>query len=272
MRSGTSARSTSRTAEYVALVRQLGGFDPYAHHFVPRDMRALGRALTRLDPGGGRTDRFTLGLNNALRARHRWLDGLLVEALGDTAEQVVLLGSGFDARPWRFAEVIDGRPVYLVDHPATAAARAERGPGEEPNVQRVDVRFDEEDFAERLSEVGFAWDRPAVFIWEGVTMYLPRPVVESTLSRIAHRAAPGTRVGFDLVAARPPAEMSRRERWARAVMARMSEPVVLGLPVERMRGFVEASGLAVRQIVPVREARGGAHAWPDLCFVDAVVP
>lgn len=272
MKSGDTARSASRTAEYVALVRQLAGFDVYAHHFVPRDYAAVGAVLERLDPKGSWADRIALGLNCAIRTRHRWLDCLLVEAVAADAQQVVLLGSGFDARPWRFADAIGERPVFLVDHPATASARAERGPDEMANVRRVDVRFDEEDFADRLDDAGFDWEQVAIFVWEGVTMYLPREVVASTLQRIALRAAPGSRIGFDLVAARPSAERPLRERITRRIMAAMSEPVMPGYPVDEMAGFIESCGLEPLRIVAAEKAPGGEGAWPDLYLVEARVP
>lgn len=272
MREGRTARSASRTAELVALIRDVAGSDPYAHAFISPGYRLLGRVVKRLDPAGRRTDRITLGLTDAIRARHRWLDGLLVEAVGSDAEQIVLLGSGFDARPWRFAGAIGARPIYLVDHPATAAARAARGPEETPGTRRVDVVFDQADFAEALTAAGFAWDRPSVFIWEGVTMYLPRETIEDTLHRIARRACPGTRIGFDLVAARPPADMPARERLGRAALSAMGEPVVTAIAATEIAPMLAGCGLAVRQIVPVRHAPGGEKAWPDMYFVEAAVP
>ncbi len=272
MRQGRTARSASRTAELVALIRDVAGSDPYAHHFIARDYRLLGRVVRRLDPRGRLTDRVTLGLTDAIRARHRWLDGLLVEAVGADAEQVVLLGAGFDARAWRFEAAIGDRPVYLVDHPATAEARAARGPGEAPGTHRVDVIFDEADFAEALTAAGFAWDRVAVFIWEGVTMYLPRATIEETLRRVADRACAGTRIGFDMVVARPPSAMPWRERVGRSVLAAMGEPVIDAIPSNDIRPLVEGCGLIARQIVPVRHAPGGEKAWPDMYFVEAAVP
>lgn len=269
MKAGRSARSASRTAEMVALIRHQAGFDPYAHHFVAADYRLLGRILERVDPGGGVVDRFTLGITDAIRARHRWLDDLLLRALGDGAEQAVVLGAGFDARAWRFASEIGDRPVFLVDHPATAAARAERGPAESHNVRRVDVDFAVDDFTERLSVAGFRWDRPAVFLWEGVTMYLPRAAVEQTLGRIAERSAAGSRIGFDLVLGRAWGEMPWRERVSRRVLGLMREPVSAGIPEAEVAPLVTGTGLHIRRRIPIREAPGGAMAWPDMLLVEA---
>lgn len=53
--------------------------------------------------------------------------------------------------------------------------------------------FDKEDWLARLVDAGFEPDKPALFIWEEVMMYLDREAVESTdqrearLGRLRHR-------------------------------------------------------------------------------------
>lgn len=272
MKRGHHATSASRTAELVALVRALGGLDPDAERFIGRDLRLAAAALRRLDPRGRALDRLTLGLSAAVRARHRWLDGVVVERLADDAEQLVLLGAGFDTRAARLAPHIAGRPIYHVDHPATAAARAARAGPTPAHVRRVDVDFAAEDFADALDAAGFAWDRPAVFIWEGVTMYLPRPTIEATLTRIAHRAAPGTRVGLDLVVRPEDYRTPLREHLARLALAALREPIVGIVPADELDALFSRAGLAPRQLLSCAEVPGGAGAWHGLWLAEVAVP
>ena len=46
-----------------------------------------------------------------------------------------------------------------------------------------------EDWLEKLVQAGFDPDKPTFFLWEGVTMYLDREAVESTLRKIAGTAS-----------------------------------------------------------------------------------
>src|SRR6185369_13037962 len=87
--------------------------DPWAHLFLTTaSRRALaawsgsitGRVLRRLGATG----------TTYVPLRHRFIDDHLVSALDAGAEQVVLLGAGYDMRAYRFADQLDGRPVFEV--------------------------------------------------------------------------------------------------------------------------------------------------------------
>jgi len=57
----------------------------------------------------------------------------------------------------------------------------------------VSVDFERQGLYERLADSGFDFDRAAVVSWIGVTMYLTREAIDSTLAVLA-RCAPGSRV------------------------------------------------------------------------------
>ena len=54
-----------------------------------------------------------------LVARTRFIDDKMRESLQRGVSQVVILGAGYDARAYRFAEDCSGTRVFEVDHPAT---------------------------------------------------------------------------------------------------------------------------------------------------------
>ncbi len=184
----------SLTAEGVCLLRSLAGVDPLAKQLLDATSRVL-----HVIPRSNRLLNIATGtLLATIAARTRYFDGVVEAALAQGAEALVLLGAGLDARPWRLS--LGARPAYLVDHPLTAALRAQRTRvlPSRPQDVRVDVDFSVDHFADRLRAGGFDDTRPAVFVWEGVSMYLPEAAVKKTLIDLAGLAAPGSCLVLDL--------------------------------------------------------------------------
>ncbi len=95
-----------------------------------------------------------------------------------------------DARAWRLDELED-KTVFEVDHPATQRFKLSRIAGRTPptDIRYVPVDFEQETFSGRLRAAGFVPTEPSVWIWEGVTMYLPLAAVSDTLGQITSLAA-----------------------------------------------------------------------------------
>lgn len=64
--------------------------------------------------------------------------------------------------------------VYRIDHPATAAARADAMAAAGLADRGVPIELDLRggDLVAALGDAGFDPRRPSVFVWEGVSMYL----------------------------------------------------------------------------------------------------
>jgi methyltransferase (TIGR00027 family) len=124
----------SRTAEYVALFRALETArpeaerlfnDPLATAFLTGRLRAVA-ALATL-PGLDRLvpaliDRRWPGPRASAIARTRVIDDVLHDAPQRGLDQLVLLGAGYDSRPYRLADTGTLR-VFEVDHPTTQAVK-----------------------------------------------------------------------------------------------------------------------------------------------------
>ena len=94
----------STTAEVVCWFRALDQQLPPEQRVVDdayaaRVLTKHGRAALRLGPVARHAGRR---LADYIRARHRFIDDVLVAALPDV-DQVALVGAGYDARAWRFA-------------------------------------------------------------------------------------------------------------------------------------------------------------------------
>jgi methyltransferase (TIGR00027 family) len=131
----------------------------------------------------GRSPTFTF-----LAARTLFFDQAVTRALDDGVRQVVIIGAGYDSRALRLA-----RPsvrFFEVDHPATQAEKRRRAPAAGVVYVPVDLLVDRLDDA--LVTAGFAADVPAVFIIEGLTMYLTKTATHNMFARLATLAAPGS--------------------------------------------------------------------------------
>lgn len=147
-----------------------------------------------------------------LAARTVFFDRAVTCALDEGLRQVVIVGAGYDSRAVRFA-----RPLarfFEVDHPATQVDKQRRARAGGVVFVPVDLLVDELD--EALVSSGFATDAPAVFIVEGLTMYLTEAATEAMLGRFAGLAAPGSRlaVNFSEAGGGSVSPASRAVAWA----------------------------------------------------------
>src|SRR5262245_23523753 len=170
------AERSSRTAEYMALFRALESCrrpaserlfqDPLAGAFLGPPLRLLAGAA-RVPPMGrllaAAIDRRWPGARPSGVARTRLIDDAVLPALREGVEQVVLLGYGFDARPYRLPGLLAAR-VFEVDHPATLARKQRlllRRLGRLPeNVALVAVDLDRDDLGAALHAAGLRPDAP----------------------------------------------------------------------------------------------------------------
>jgi len=139
------------------------------------------------------------------------------------ATQYVLLGAGLDTFAYRnpFPHV----RVFEVDQPDTQALKRDRlkAAGIEPpaNVTFVPCDFSRDQLRDVLAAAGFDRQRPAVFAWLGVVMYLEWNDVIDTLRFIAASPSPVC-VVFDY--ALPPEAFSLVRRvFYRRVLDRLAE-------------------------------------------------
>ena len=153
---------------------------------MPRWARSL-RLAPRLASGG---------LVDHLDLRTLAIDRELAIAVDRGASTLVLLGAGFDGRAYRL-DCLREVDVFEVDHPATSAAKRQRAAGLTARARslfHVDVDFDRMSVADGLATHWHDLSRPTVWIWEGVTPYLPPDAIGTTLDAIAERSATGSRL------------------------------------------------------------------------------
>ena len=235
--------------------------DPYAAGFLSGGLRAAAGAarLPAACPLVRRLiDRRASGPRVSALVRTRVIDDAMASALADGAQQVVLLGAGYDSRPYRIAGGERAR-VFEVDHPSTQAVKRSRLARMRPparNVAWVPVDFLRESFGEALVRAGYDTGASAFFIWEGVSNYLTAQAVDATLRWVAANSAEGSTLSFTYVHAGlldGSVRFPGAEPWVQAV-ERAGEPFTFGLDPAGLAGYLAQRGMRVLSDVSTAEA------------------
>ncbi len=126
-------------------------------------------------------ERIAPGSYGFVIARTRCFDEALLAEVAHGVEQVIILGAGYDSRALRFRRELKDARVFEVDHPATQARKLGillRAATDVPtNVHYIPVDFNRSSLESELAKHGFSRSGRTLFLWEGVSYYLPRPVV-----------------------------------------------------------------------------------------------
>jgi len=267
----TSGRA-SRTAEIVALFRAIEScrppavrlfHDPFAHHFLSPPARVV-HALSCLPVFGEAVpwviDRGWGGPFGSAVCRTRFIDDAVEAALGAGVEQVVILGAGFDCRPYRIAGIERTR-VFEVDHPATQGVKRARMAGVlgglPAHVAFVPIDFNREALADALDAAGFHRDRLTFTIWEGVTNYLTAEAVDATFRELATAGALGSTVVFTYIhrgVLDGTGEFAGSSAWLGTVR-RLGETFTFGFNPTELSGYLAARRLKLLDDVGPDEYR-----------------
>jgi methyltransferase (TIGR00027 family) len=184
----------SRTAQGVAAERALLAdmgvlADPFARRMLTPSMAAIFWVVQHW-PYRVRARSVTLA---GLAARVLWFDAQVAKALDAGIKQIAVIGAGYDSRAWRLR--CDGVQFFELDHRATRQDKARRAPGPGPTYVEADLTTQRA--AEALREHGLDASRPALFVVEGVTMYLDEGVVRHQLVELGKSSAVGSRLAAD---------------------------------------------------------------------------
>ncbi|HVW67384.1 MAG TPA: class I SAM-dependent methyltransferase [Steroidobacteraceae bacterium] len=169
---------------------------------------------------------FTRPFRASIVARARFIEDLISEQAERGISQYVILGAGLDTFAQRRPEMGARLKVFEIDRPGPQAWKRQRlnelGFGIPGWLRFVPVDFEVGDaWWERLTSAGFDTGRPAVVASTGVSMYLSKDAVASTLRQVA-ALAPGSVLAMTFLlpieladpAVRPALE--RAEKGARA--------------------------------------------------------
>ncbi|WP_033411365.1 class I SAM-dependent methyltransferase [Segetibacter koreensis] len=133
--------------------------------------------------------KFTKRLRASVIARARFIEDLIIEQSSHGISQYVILGAGLDTFALRRPDIASKLHVYEVDQPGTLAWKQQRLIELEFSVPKylhfVPVSFETSSWWEQLLKAGFDIRKAAVIACTGVSLYLTKEAITSTLHQIA---------------------------------------------------------------------------------------
>ena len=134
--------------------------------------------------------------------RTRYFDDYLQDAARQRdILQIVILAAGLDTRAFRLPWP-DGTHLYELDQPAVLEYKAQvlDAADARPACKRTAIGSDlTGNWQAALLENGFERFRPSTWLLEGLLFYLPNDAILRVLETVSSLAAPGSRLGFDIV-------------------------------------------------------------------------
>jgi methyltransferase (TIGR00027 family) len=227
--------------------------DPYAAALLTGRLRALA-AFARLPVVGWLATAFLdIGwprTRSSAVVRTRLIDDLVRQAIRTGAGQALLLGAGFDSRPYRLAE-LRNVPVFEVDHPSTQNAKRRRlqvGLRQWPaNVRLVPVDFETDDLEAALLASAFDLHVATVAVWEGVVSYLTPAAVDRNFRMLARLLAAQSQLIFSYVhkgALDGSVAFPEASRWKSSVQS-TGEPFIFGFDPAALAQYLQPRGFTL---------------------------
>ncbi len=181
----------------------------------------------------------------------------IMEKNVEQAEQVVIMGAGFDLRVLKYTKGKNVK-VFELDQEKTQnmkIATMKKAGIEHDWVTYIPVDFNKESWVEKLIKNGFDRTKRTFFLWESVACYLEEDVAKDTLKKMADISGKGSIITQDFYSkVLLKGETSRAMKKSADLMKKMGEPWIFGIDMsEDARGNVESllkeSGLALKNLV-----------------------
>jgi len=186
-------------------------------------------------------------------ARTTFFDRIVEQALKENIEQLVLLGAGYDSRPYRFGNFIQDTKIFELDakptqqHKKEYLHRAKISISEQ--ISFVPINFETDNLRETLTEAGFSQGNKTLFIWEGVTYYLSREAVDNMLAFVRSNSPSGSSMSFDYASLSDEAlnEDGAKELRKHMQFRYSNEPTKFGIRSGKIEAFLAKRGFEVRE-------------------------
>jgi methyltransferase (TIGR00027 family) len=243
MKEGTASNTACRVAahrlEFARVAADYG--DPAADESLTADV-ADGQSAA---PGR---------MHEYLRGRTAFFDRVVTDSIGSGVRQVVIGAAGYDGRALRYAR--PGVRWFEVDHPATQTdkrARLARLAIDTRHIRFIPADFTTDPIAEPLTAAGLDPARPALFLLEGVIVYLDPDVVARVFTEFRAVASGGGSLAISVsVGGWTPEGRARfRER-----VAALGEPARSEFSYDETRALLAAAGWELRDAGERQQALG----------------
>jgi methyltransferase (TIGR00027 family) len=201
------------------------------------------------------------GQFEAFAHRKAFFERQVRESIGDGANQVLVLGAGYDTLGWRLAPEYAEVSFFEIDHPATACLKSKgiASMGKRKNLYLIAEDLGKRQLAKVLND-NTSWSQNArtVILAEGLVMYLLPEAVSKLFRQCAEMVSGGSRFAFSYI---PTGADGRIDagRWTGLMLwlqKLVGEPWTWSILPEELGPFLISSGW---EMAPELSGKPGRH-------------
>ena len=238
--------------------------DPYADKFV------IGSGVIKLM--GHRlnvwlTSKLAPGFHEHLISRTRFIDDLIEKSAKEGIEQYVILGAGYDSRANRL-NLPPSLKIFEVDQPEVSDIKLSKLPKDLPNLENityVNVDFSYQSLSEQLLTAGFDQTKSTIFTLEGVSQYITKEAVSSTIQELSLITKDARSIFFmsyvdELLNKDPEAcfgkgypNPSKKANLIQTLSAKVGEPWISFYRDEEVESILAENGYAIKENVTLED-------------------
>lgn len=238
--------------------------DPYADKFV------IGSGVIKLM--GHRlnvwlTSKLAPGFHEHLISRTRFIDDLIEKSAKEGIEQYVILGAGYDSRANRL-NLTPSLKIFEVDQPEVSDIKLSKLPKDLPNLENityVNVDFSYQSLSEQLLTAGFDQTKSTIFTLEGVSQYITKEAVSSTIQELSLITKDARSIFFmsyvDELLKKDPAACfgkgypnpSKKANLIQTLSAKVGEPWISFYRDEEVESILAENGYAIKENVTLED-------------------
>ncbi len=255
-------KKPSDTALFAALHRAMAnkefknkkfGSDILAKHFLPPHFKFFLKFKMMRNHIKNKLNRYLPGLYEYMIARTVFFDRLFLDALNSKMTQIILLGAGYDSRSYRFMKLNQGTKIFELDVKPTQARKIKclrkaqiDIPG---HVAFVPINFNQESLKDVLEKAGYDNRQKSLFIWEGISYYLNKESVDTTLKFVSRATHAESTLAFDYtipVTEKNIDDLYGVKEFVQTMKKRHAyEDLIFSLDESEMKTFIDQSGLKI---------------------------
>ena len=238
--------------------------DPYADKFV------IGSGVIKLM--GHRlnvwlTSKLAPGFHEHLISRTRFIDDLIEKSAKEGIEQYVILGAGYDSRANRL-NLPPSLKIFEVDQPEVSDIKLSKLPKDLPNLENityVNVDFSHQSLSEQLLTAGFDQTKSTIFTLEGVSQYITKEAVSSTIRELSLITKDARSIFFmsyvDELLKKDPAACfgkgypnpSKKANLIQTLSAKVGEPWISFYRDEEIESILAENGYSMKENVTLED-------------------
>ncbi len=232
--------------------------DPYADSFVIGSgfIKLMGHKLNAWI-----SEKLAPGFHEHLISRTKFIDELIEKSAVSGIEQYVILGAGYDSRAYRL-ELPPSMKIFEVDQPEVSDNKLAKLPKELPNsenVTYVNIDFSYQSLTEQLIGVGFDQKKSTIFTLEGVSQYITKEAVSSTIKELASLTKDTNSIFFmsyvdELLDKHPKAcfgkgypNPEKKANLIKSLSAKVGEPWISFYTLEEIESLLLQNGYSIEE-------------------------